>query len=180
MKTEDPKALRRFCGAVLEYRDVQPYKTHIRKACEAIRDPDMSKKSNDSICEAVISNLLNQRSNPFDTLQRKYDLPINHVEFGVIKSRFIAELARRCGFPGSLGSESEGSFTKRDILEMLFAIADEANECIIKDGAFNHQVAGVALKAIDQAVRLSGMCDSSTPDEHNEIAMDDPSQRMGA
>ena len=63
---------------------------------------------------------------------------------------------------------------------MLFAIADEANGFIVKDGAFNHQVAGVALKAIDQAVRLSGMCESSTPDEHNEITMDDPSRKLGA
>lgn len=63
---------------------------------------------------------------------------------------------------------------------MLYSIADEANDCITNDeGVFNHQVAGVALKAIDQAVRLSGMLTGSEPD-NQEIALEENASRMGA
>jgi hypothetical protein len=140
----------------------------------------MTPEINKNICEAIIRNLVSQRANPFDSLQRRYNLPISHVEFGNIKNRFIAILAKNCGFPEGMRDDKQDTFSKRDILAMLFAIAGEANDCIVKDGAFNHQVAGVALKAIDQAVRLSGMCESATTEDVSEITMDDPSQRLGA
>lgn len=177
MKTEDPKAIRRFCGAVLEYRHMQPYKNHIKKAIEDLRDGTMTDELHEKTMEAIIQNILSSKRYPFELLQRKYGLPMNHVEFGARKNQFCTALAKRCGFPG--GAEAD-SFTKRDIMNMLFAIADEANECIVKDGSFNHQVAGVALKAIDQAMRISGMCSEKTHDELNEILMDEPSRKLGA
>ena len=175
MKTEESKAIRRFCGAVLEYRDMFPYKTHIKKAGEEIRNDTLSEKINQDILEAIILNTTNERSNSFEKLQRKMALPLSHVEFGILKNRFCRALAKECGFPGN-----QSAFTKKGVIDMLFAIADEANECITKDGSFNHQVAGVALKAIDQAVRLSGMCTDPIPEGGNEITMDEPSRRLGA
>lgn len=177
MKPEDSKAIKRFCGAVLEYRDMQPYKTHIKKAGDDLRDGTMTEELHQKTVDAIIKNLLHQKENPFDELQRKYKLPITREEFTARKIKFCLSLARRCGFPYSA---PDSTFTKKDILDMLFAIADEANECIVKDGSFNHQVAGVALKAIDQAVRLSGMCGEETRDELNEILMDEPSRKLGA
>ncbi len=177
MKAEDTKAIKRFCGAVLEYRDMQPYKTHVKKAGDDLRDGTMAEEVHRKVVDAIIKNLLHQKENPFDDLQRKYSLPITREEFTARKAKFCLCLAKRCGFP-TVATES--SFTKKDILDMLFAIADEANECIVKDGSFNHQVAGVALKAIDQAVRLSGMCDDQTHDDVNEILMDEPSRKLGA
>lgn len=177
MKTEDPKAIRRFCGAVLEYRHVQPYKSHVKKAAEDVRDDSVTDEVHENTVEAMIMNIISSKRYPFELLQHRYKLPMTHVEFGARKNQFCLALAKRCGFPG--GAQSS-AFTKTDVLNMLFAIADEANECIVKDGAFNHQVASVALKAIDQAVRISGMCDEDPADTSNEIIMDETSRKLGA
>ena len=127
--------------------------------------------------ESIILSVLNRKDNPYPMLQRKFNLPLSRNEFTARKNKFCALLAKRCGFPNTAVSDS---FSKKDILDMLFVIADEANECITKDGTFNHQVAGVALKAIDQAMRIYDTCSETPTEGSNEISMDDPSRRLGA
>ena len=179
MKTEEAKILRRFCGAILEYRAQQPYKRYVRSAAERMRFGGMADKIRSKLTEAIILNLVNFREYPFDRLQRKFDLPISQNEFTLYKNQFCELLAQEVGFLSEGGAS--GRWSKQQVLDMLFSIADEANECITgKDGAFNHQVAGVALKAIDQAVRLSGMCDPEKEVEHTEITLDAEADRMGA
>lgn len=175
MTNEETKALRRYCGAVLEYRHLPPYKSHVKKACEDMKDGSVSDEQHDTIMKAIILNTLNRKDYPYNTLQRQYDLPMTRYEFTAKKNEFCVALAKRCGFP----SAAAGSFSKKDILDMLFVIADEANECITKDGSFNHQVAGVALKAIDQAMRIYDSCED-TAEDTREIRMDDPARAMGA
>lgn len=175
MTNEEIKAMRRYCGAVLEYRHLPPYKNHVKKACDDLKDGSVSDEQHNAIMEAIIQNTLNRKDFSFNTLQRRYDLPITRYEFTAKKNEFCIALAKRCGFPNT----ASDSFSKKDILDMLFLIADEANECITKDGSFNHQVAGVALKAIDQAMRIYDMCGEST-DDSREITMDPPSRALGA
>ena len=177
MTAEESKAMRRYCSAVLEYRHLPPYKNHVKKVCEEMKDGSVTDERHEALMEAIIQSLLNRKENPFSLLQRRYDLPVARNKFSEMKNEFCHLLSKRCGFPNT---EASDRFSKNDILNMLFVIADEANECIRKDGSFNHQVAGVALKAIDQAMRIYDMRDESSSESTNEIAMDDPSRRLGA
>jgi len=116
MTNEETKALRRYCGAVLEYRHLPPYKSHVKKACEDMKDGSVSDEQHDTIMKAIILNTLNRKDYPYNTLQRQYDLPMTRYEFTAKKNEFCAALAKRCGFPGT----AAGSFSKKDILDMLF------------------------------------------------------------
>ncbi len=180
MKTDEAKILRKFCGAILEYRKQQPYKRCVRAAAERMKIDGMAEGVRAKLIEAIILNVINFREYPFDRLQRKFELPIAQNEFTTYKNQFCALLAEEAGFATETGIHA-GRWSKQQVLDMLFSIADEANGRITgKDGAFNHQVAGVALKAIDQAVRLSGMCDPEKEPEAAEITLDSEADRMGA
>ena len=181
MQTEETRILYKFCAAILEARDKQPYRNYVAAAVQALPDDGMTAKIRANVTEAIIMNLLNNKKNPFDSLARKYDLPLSSKLFSKYKYLFANALAAECGFSGEARPISQ-SWTKEDVLNMLYSIAGEANECITDgEGSFNHQVAGVALKAIDQAVRLSGMNErEDIRDSDIRVELSDEADLLGA
>lgn len=178
MQNEESRMIRRFCGAILECREMEPYKCYVQKAAKYVVEELTDNAQRQDLVEAIMLNVLNYKEYPFDFLQRRYMLAITHKEFSRLKTIFCRHLAIECGLFGGAQTPS-GKWTKESVLDMLYSIADEANGCITNaEGGFNHQVAGVALKAIDQAVKLSGLC-AEEEEGPNEILLEENAARMG-
>ncbi|MCI8331295.1 MAG: hypothetical protein HFE78_00490 [Clostridiales bacterium] len=179
MQDEESRMIRRFCGAILECREKEPYKGYIKKASEWIGQEICDDQQREALAEAIVLNVLNYKEYPFEFVQRKYGIVMGHKEFSRQKMIFCRHLAIECGLFGEQNA-SLGKWTKEGVLDMLYSIADEANGCITNaEGGFNHQVAGVALKAIDQAVKLSGLC-TEEADQSHEISLEENASCMGA
>lgn len=179
MQDEEARMIRRFCGAILECREKEPYKSYIKKALEWTGQEIDNDQQREALSEAIVLNVLNYKEYPFEFVQRKYNIVIGHKEFSRQKKIFCRHLAIECGLLGEHNAPLS-KWTKEGVLDMLYSIADEANGCITNaEGGFNHQVAGVALKAIDQAVKLSGLCTEDTEQSH-EISLEENASCMGA
>ena len=181
MNKEETRMQRKFCGAILAGKDKQPYKKYVSIAeseiCKNITDIRMK----ETIIKAIEKNLMNYKAYPFEMLRRKYNLPMSATDFSKEKKIFCDTLCKVSGIGSDNKGDARGVWTKEDVLNMLYSIADEANDYIVKeDGAFNHQVAGVALKAIDQAVKLCGMCTKEEAPQSAYIELDESADELGA
>lgn len=179
MNSEQTKMQRKFCSAILAEKDTQPYKKYVQYAEKSVCQDIQDQKSRDDVINAIELNLLNYKIYPFDALQRKYSLPVSAKYFAKEKKTFCDAITRISGIRDDSDNDCRTAWTKEGVLDMLYNIADEANEYIVRDdGAFNHQVAGIALKAIDQAVKLCGLCDRSET-ENATIELDEATDSLG-
>lgn len=180
MNSEQTKMQRKFCSAILAKKDTQPYKKYVQYAEKSVCAGIQDKKTRDDVIRAIELNLINYKLYPFGALQRKYGLPISVKYFAKEKKAFCDAITQISRTGEEKNDDCGTAWTKEGVLNMLYNIADEANEYIVRDdGAFNHQVAGIALKAIDQAVKLCGLCERSET-ESAVIELDEATDSLGA
>lgn len=95
-----PRGVMKFCAAVVECAETEPYTTAINRATQTVGAcyPKSSLQEREALAAAIRLNLINQKEWPYTRLIALYDLPIHENTFSREKVRFCKTLAKELGF----------------------------------------------------------------------------------
>ena len=95
-----PRSVIRFCAAVVDCAETEPYLTAIERAEKTVGScyPSHAVQERETLAKAIRLNLINQKEWPYVRLTALYDLPIHENTFSREKIRFCKILAKELGF----------------------------------------------------------------------------------
>lgn len=98
MQNEESRMIRRFCGAILECREMEPYKCYVQKAAKYVVEELTDNAQRQDLVEAIMLNVLNYKEYPFDFLQRR--LHVGHHPQGIqpAQDHFLPSSGHRVRF----------------------------------------------------------------------------------
>jgi len=95
-----PRSIVRACSGILEGVKKEPYIQYIAEVEKEIGTKlyEGNEKRRENFVKAIELNIINNRENTFDMLDRKYELSVSLATFKRHKYKFCWLLAKKCGF----------------------------------------------------------------------------------